>query len=92
MTAVELLSITGEQAAHDGGDGSRAGSVENVGMVGHQSAGITRRRGISQNVTQTLEKVLMVLRIFIYDPAFDSPDDNMVQGPRRIYAGLAWHS
>ena len=92
MTAIELLGITGEQPAHDGGDGSRAGSEEHVGMVGHQGPGITRRRGISQNMTQTLKKVLMVLRIFKYDPALDSPDDNMVQGPGRIYAGLAWHS
>ena len=92
MTAIELLGITGEQPAHDGGDGSRAGSEEHVGMVGHQGPGITRRRGISQNMTQTLKKALMVLRIFKYDPALDSPDDNMVQGPGRIYAGLAWHS
>lgn len=92
MTAVELLGITGEQPAHDGGDGSRAGSEEHVGMVGHQGPGITRCRGIGQNMTQTLKKVLMVLRIFKYDPALDSPDDNMVQGPGRIYAGLAWHS
>ena len=76
MTAVELLGITGEQPAHDGGDGSRAGSEEHVGMVGHQGPGITRRRGISQNMTQTFKKVLMVLRIFKYDPALDSPDDN----------------
>lgn len=43
-------------------------------------------------MTQTLKKVLIVLRIFKYDPALDSPDDNMVQGPGCIYAGLAWYS
>jgi hypothetical protein len=37
-------------------------------------------------MTQTLKKVLMVLRIFKYDPALDSPDDNMLQGPGCIYA------
>ena len=78
MTAVELLGITGEQPTHDGGDGSRAGSEEHVSMVGHQGPGITRRRGISQNMTQTLKKVLMVLRIFKYDPVLDSPDDKMI--------------
>jgi hypothetical protein len=30
MTAIELLGITSEQPAHDGGDGSRAGSKEHV--------------------------------------------------------------
>ena len=80
MTAIELLGITGEQPAHDGGDGSRAGS-EHVGMVGHQGPGITRRRGIGQNMTQTLKKALMVLRIFKYDPALDSPDDNRCRAP-----------
>ena len=35
MTAVELLGITGEQPAHDGGNRSHAGSEEHVGMVGH---------------------------------------------------------
>jgi hypothetical protein len=50
-------------------------------MVGHQGPGIARCWGIRQNMVQTLKKVLMVLHIFIYDPALDSPDDNMLQGP-----------
>ena len=91
MTPIELLGITGEQPAHDGGDGSRAGSKEHVGMVGHRGPGITRRRGIGQNMTQTLKKVLMVLRIFKYDPALYAADDDMMQGSGSIYAGFTGH-
>ena len=50
------------------------------------------RCGISQNMTQALKKGVMVLRIFKYDPALDSQDDNMVKGPgciMRAWRGMA---
>ena len=61
-------------------------------MVEHQGPGITKRRGIGQNMTQRLKKPLMVLRIFKYDPALDSPDDNMEQRTQCVYASLEWYS
>ena len=92
MPAIEAYRIAGQEPVHYRGNGGGASSQQQMRVVWNQGPGKTRRRGIGQNTTQTLKKVLMVLRIFKYDPALDSPDDNMVQGPGRIYAGLAWYS
>ena len=52
---------------------------------------ITGRGILLQKTGQTLKKIFPVFVIHKDPLPLDSSDDNVVQGARGVYAGLAWH-
>ncbi len=60
-------------------------------MIGYQCPGEASRLGIFDNGTQTFQEVFPVQVIQENFPAFDPPDDDVMQGSGRIYSSFPWH-
>lgn len=60
-------------------------------MVGNQRPGKAIRLRLGENITQAFKKIIPVLIIAKYRPAFNSAHDDMLQGSKIIDAGFAGH-
>jgi hypothetical protein len=63
-----------------------------MSMIGEECPGKTIRLRLGEDITEALSKIIPVLIIKEYPPAFNSAHDDMMQGPGSIDASLAWHS
>ena len=84
MAAVKRHHIPGQQAPHQGGDPRRAGSKQEMSVIGHQRPGIASGLGLRNQNGQPVHKILLIHRIPKYFLALDSPDDHMMQYTRRV--------
>lgn len=91
MTSVELLGITGEQSAHDGGDGGCSCSQKKVDMVGNKSPGMTGSRGLGEDGPETAEKVFVVPGTFEDRVLFYASNNDVMKGAGGIDACFTGH-
>ena len=61
-------------------------------VILHERPDITRGGGLVQKEVEAGDEVLMVLSIFEERGAFNTPDDDMVDGARCIDAALSGHA
>ena len=92
MTQVEADCMACHQSSHDPGKGSSAGSQEQVKVVGQQRPGVTGRARLFENDPQSLQKRSSVLLIPEDRCSANTPGDNVVKRPRRVYSWLSWHN
>jgi len=62
-------------------------------MIGHKSPGITSGLGPGTKILKSFNKVVTILIVAEYLPAFYPPDHNMVQNAGSIYLavlGISW--
>jgi hypothetical protein len=57
-------------------------------MIAHKSPRITTGLGFGNNLATPLKKIFPVRSVFKDRFAFDSPDDDVMQRTRGIYAGF----
>jgi len=62
-----------------------------MGVVRNQGPRKAGRTGFNQNSTQPFQKVVPVLIVIEYLSTFNTPDNNMMQRSRSVYAGFSWH-
>ena len=86
VTAIKGHGITGEQAAHQGCQGCIRRAAQQVDVIGHQCPGKAWRRRIAKDRFHALDKFVAVGTILNYRLAFNSTDDEVVQGAGCIYA------
>ncbi|MCU0558486.1 MAG: hypothetical protein MUF67_14435, partial [Desulfobacterales bacterium] len=60
-------------------------------MVGKQGPGVTLRFALGDDLPQAPQEIVTVLVVAKDLAALDSPRDDMVQRPGRIYPGFPWH-
>ena len=92
MSSIKTDHITGQQSAHQGGQGNVAGSEKKMGVIGHESHGVARDPAPGQQKRKTLDQIVSILIAPEYVASFNSPDDHMMQNNRSIYAGLPGHA
>jgi hypothetical protein len=61
-------------------------------MIGDQCPGVTGRFGVIEDCAQAIKKIVPVLIVYKDFAPFDTPDNDVVQGTGRVYAGLARHA
>jgi len=91
MSAVEILGITAQQAAHEGGDAIRTAFQEDVRMVRHESESVdsgTRAPGL---LSHAVEKRFPVHIVTNNAAPLDPPDNHMMQGSRRVKSRSSRH-
>jgi hypothetical protein len=83
--------MAGQQPPHKGGDRGRAGSQQQMKMVGNQRPRVTEGCGTVNEGAHTFQEIVPVLIAPEYFPAFDAPHDYMVEGAGSVYARLSGH-
>ena len=83
--------IACEETAHDGRDGDKAGSEQQVEVVGKERPGIAERRSLLEDLPQSIEKVLSVSIGSEHLSPFDAPAHDVVKRPGIIYSRFSWH-
>jgi hypothetical protein len=91
VAPVKANGISGQKPSHHCGDRRGTGFKQNMNMVWHQSPGKTWRTGLGQNNSQPFQKIVPVIVIVKYLSALYAPDNNVMQGAGRVYAGFSWH-
>ena len=91
MPPVEAHRIAGQKPAHGCGDRPASGAQQQMGVSAYQRPCITGGLRFGEPLGQPVQKVLPVVVVFENRCLLDSADDDMVQGPRGIDAGLAGH-
>ena len=61
-------------------------------MVIHEHPCIARCLGVGEDLFQAFKKVLLVGIVSKDFSTLDSPDDDVMEGARGIYAGASWHA
>jgi hypothetical protein len=86
MTPVIANSITGKYPTHDRRNRCRAGTEQEVKMIGEQRPSITRGPAFFQVGSQALQEITPVAVILKYRLAFNVSGNKVMKRPRRIYA------
>ena len=73
-------NIAGQKPAHDRCDRNAARAQKQIHVVGHKNPSITGCSRLVQQTREPLAKILPVRVIFEYRFAFDSSDEDMMQG------------
>ena len=91
MTPVETNGVAGQQPPHDGGDRSGARLQQKMAMVGDQRPRVASGFGLLENISQLVNKIMTILLVNEYLTAFDTANNNVVQGAGRVNTGLCWN-
>jgi len=83
--------MAGQQPPHKGGDRGRAGSQQQMKMVGNQRPSVADGCGTFNEGAHSFKEIVPVLVVPEYVPAFDAPHDHMVEGAGSVYARLSGH-
>jgi hypothetical protein len=83
--------MAGQQPPHKGGDRGRAGSQQQMKMVGNQRPSVTEGCGTFNEGAHSFQEIVPVLIVPEYVPAFDAPYDHMLEGAGSVYARLSGH-
>ena len=84
MSSIKADHITGQQPAHQGRQWNGVGSEKKMGVIGHESPGVTGDPAFGQKKRKTLDRIVAILIAPIYVASFNSPDDHMMQNTRGI--------
>ena len=91
VALVEVDDIAGQKPVHAHGDGLPDGFAEQVEVVAHQRPGVDVPGAALRQCAEPCDEIVAV-RISQKDVApFDSPPDDVVQHPRRIYSRTSRH-
>ena len=82
MSSIKADHLTGQQPAHQDGQGNVAGSEKKMGVIGHESPGGDPALG--QKKRKTLDQIVVNLIAPEYVASFNPPDDHMMQNTRGI--------
>jgi hypothetical protein len=89
--SVKPQSITGQETAHDGRDGSEAGSEQEVKVPWNQSPSIARGLGILEYVAQAIKEVLPVGIRIEHFSLFNPPAHDVMKRARGVYPRSSRH-
>jgi hypothetical protein len=83
--------IAGQDAAHVGGGRDPSGAKAEMDMIWQECPRKARRLGLTKQAPQAVEKGVAVL-VIPEDPLpLDSPDHQVMDGPRKVDPRLSWH-
>jgi len=84
-------SITGQEAAHNGRDGSGTGSEQEVEVAWNQDPGIAGGPGILEYAAQAFKKVLSIGIDVEYLSLFDASAHDVMKRTRGVYPRSSRH-
>ena len=92
VAAVEGAGVAGEEAPHAPGERAAPGADQEVGVVGEERPGVDGEGAVRRQGGQAGDEVRAVRVVAEDGAALEAPHHHVVEGPRGIEAGLAWHS
>ena len=60
MSSIKADHITGQQSAHQGGQGNVAGSEKKMGVIGHESPSVAGDPALGQKKRKTLDQIVAI--------------------------------
>jgi len=92
MPAIIADGISGKHPLHDSRYWCISGFEEKMYMIGNQSPCVAKRSGLQYDRPKPFEKIVPVMVIAKYHPAFDPSSNDVVQCTGCINSGFPWHA
>lgn len=89
--SIERHSVGGQKAGHDSRYGHKACSQQQMHVIRHKRPGKAIGFGFRYNAPETAQNVFPITVGPKYPLSFNSPYDDVVQGSKGVYSGLARH-
>jgi hypothetical protein len=91
VPAIEGGRVPANESLHELGETTGARTHQQVNVVGHQRPGIHGGSCVLDEVPQAVDESLAVLVIDEEFPAFEAPENGVVQRPGVVKSRAAWH-
>ena len=91
VPVIEMDHISRQQPSHEGGKSRVPRSQKKMGVIGQKGPGQAGGTGFWKKKGHPLDQIVPVPVVPEYFSTLDTPDDDMLKHPGRVYSGCSRH-